>query len=151
MCYGVVCSPQQLFPATQRQAKTNLLIAVCLSTWLFHLCNKSGGNLSEIQRMRLPKLRSLTRDFTACNNQSTYVLMPRWCLVPKFFNIILSNLWPLKIKPSNTMLATLLLVYCLEWMLGYHNEMFEVAGRLSISNSAARQLFTQRTVTGNTM
>ena len=24
--------------------------------------------------------------------------MPRWCLVPKFFNIILSNLWPLKIK-----------------------------------------------------
>ena len=40
--------------------------------------------------------------------------MPQWCLVPKFFNIILSNLWPLKIKPSNTMLATLLLVYCLE-------------------------------------
>ena len=29
------------------------------------------------------------------HNQSTYVLMPRWCLVPKFFNIIF---WPLKIK-----------------------------------------------------
>ena len=55
-------------------------------------------------------------------NKSTYVLMPRWCLVPKPLNIILSNPWPLKIKPSNTMLATLLLVYCLEWMLGYHNE-----------------------------
>ena len=32
----------------------------------------------------------------------------------EFLNMILSNPWPLKIKPSNTMLATLLLVYCLE-------------------------------------
>ena len=48
-------------------------------------------------------------------NQSIYVLMPRWCLVPKFLNIIPGNSWPLKIKLySNTMLATLLLIYCLE-------------------------------------
>ena len=47
-------------------------------------------------------------------NKSTYVLMPRWRLVPKFLNIILSNPWPLKINSSNTMLATFLLVYCLE-------------------------------------
>ena len=30
------------------------------------------------------------------NNKTTYVLLPQWCLVPKFFNIILSNPWRLK-------------------------------------------------------
>ena len=43
------------------QARTNLSMTDCLSAWLFHLCNKSCSDLSEIQRMRLPKLCSLTR------------------------------------------------------------------------------------------
>ena len=44
--------------AIQSQAKTNLPMADCLSTWLFHLYNKSGSDLSETQRTRLSKLRS---------------------------------------------------------------------------------------------
>ena len=39
------------------------------------------------------------------------------------------------------MLVRLLLVYCLEWMLGHHIIKVEVVGRLCISNSVARQLF----------
>ena len=63
-----------------------------------------------------------------------YVLMPRWCLVPKFFNVtILSNPWPLKIKP---MLATLLQCWSTVLSECWDTTMkrFEVAGRLSINN-----------------
>ena len=68
MSYGMICSLWQLFPAIQSQAKTNLLMADCLSTWLFHLCNKSGSNLSEVQRTRQQKLRILTRDLQWCTH-----------------------------------------------------------------------------------
>ena len=61
MSYGMVYSPRQLFPAIRSQAKTNFPITDYLSTCLFHPYNKSSSELSETQRMRLPKLRSLTR------------------------------------------------------------------------------------------
>ena len=57
--YNCNVCPSFLTVSAQR-LKNKCSKVQCLSTWLFHLCNKSGGNLSEIQRTRLPKLCSLT-------------------------------------------------------------------------------------------
>ena len=54
--YGMICSPQQLFPAIQSPAKNKSLTP----TWQFILYNKSDVDWSEIRRMRLPKLHSLS-------------------------------------------------------------------------------------------
>ena len=59
------------------------------------------------------------------HNQSTYVLMPRWRLVPKFLINYTQQFLTIKNQTSNTILATLLLIYCLE----------------CIRNSAVRKLF----------
>ena len=64
--YGVICSPWRLLPAVQSPAKNKSLTTGCLSTWQFNLYNKSGGTRSEIQRMRLPKLRCLPQHTTDC-------------------------------------------------------------------------------------
>ena len=74
--------------------------------------------------------------------------MPRWCLVPKCFNIILSNLWPLKIKHYASNIIAGLLAWVNAGMPQWKG--LKLQSRLSISNSAARQLFVYtRTATGN--
>ena len=76
--YSMICSPQQPFPAIQSQAKTNSPIADCLLTWLFHLYNKSGGDLSETQRTRMLKLHHrptrLLVPFNMPNNCTVFTL-----------------------------------------------------------------------------
>ena len=58
--YGVICSPRWLLPAIQSPAKNKSPTTGCLSTWQFNLYNESDFDSSEIQRMRLPKLHSLS-------------------------------------------------------------------------------------------
>ena len=58
--YSMICSPWQLLPRIQSPVKNQSPITGCLSTWQFNLYNKSDSDLSEIQRMRVPKLHSLS-------------------------------------------------------------------------------------------
>ena len=80
LSYGVICSSRRLLPAIQSPAKNKFFTAGCLSTWQFNLYNKSDGDLSEIQRTRLPKLHSLSFAYlsiprTACNWRHDLI----WC------------------------------------------------------------------------
>ena len=79
--YGMICSPRRLLPAIQSPAKNKSLTAGCLSTWQFNLYNKSDGDLSEIQRMRLAKLHSLSFAYlsitqTTCNWRRSLIWHP---------------------------------------------------------------------------
>ena len=69
----------------------------------------------------------------------TCVWAPRNMKAQKFFFYITQP--SKKIKPSNTMLATLLLVYCLEWMLGYHNLKVWSCRQAKYQQQYSRQLF----------
>ena len=62
-------------------SEEQILTTGCLSTWQFNLYNKSYGDLSEIQRMRLPKLHSLSFAYlsipqTACNWRHNLIWHP---------------------------------------------------------------------------
>ena len=105
--------------------------------WLLLLLACSSMQLS--MGLQLVCMRSLqyVQIIIKANTMYLYVLMPRWCLVPRIFFIYmymkLSNPRPLKIETNNTMVATLLstntvLSECWDTTKQY-------------TNSAARQLF----------
>ena len=58
--YGVICSSWWLLSASGVQHRTNLPQQTAYQHALFNLYNKSDGNQSKIQRIRLPKLHSLS-------------------------------------------------------------------------------------------
>ena len=74
-CLEIECSPRLLLPAIQKPGKNKSLTTGCLSTSQFNLYNKSDGDQSEIQRMRLPKLHNLSFAYhnipwTACSSRA---------------------------------------------------------------------------------